>query len=86
MKSLFIIILCFVTTKVFSQTSEVIVEEKSSDWIRVTSTAPVLKSKSATTVRRKTSSNKPSTPRKDTQEEFDKTNSQVNRFKRGKKG
>ena len=85
MKSLIIIVLCFVATKAFSQTSDVLVDEKSSEWIRVTSTASVSKPKSTTTVKKKTSSNKPATPKQNTQEDFEKTNNQVNRFKKGKK-
>jgi hypothetical protein len=85
MKTLFIILLCFVATKVFSQSSEGMVEEKSSDWIRVTSTATVSKPKNVTTVKKKKISHKPVTPKQNTQQEFEKTNSQVNRFKKGKK-
>ena len=74
-----------VASKAFNQTNEVIVQEKSSDWIKVTSITPVSKPKATTTVKRKISSKKPATPKKNTQEEFDKTNTQVNRFKKPKK-
>lgn len=72
-------------SKAFTQTNDVIIQEKSSDWLKVTSTIPVSKPRS-TTVKRKTTHKRTSVPKKDTKEEFDKTNSQVNRFKKAKKG
>lgn len=72
-------------SKAFSQTNDQIIQEKSSEWIKVTSPVSVSKPKSTTTVKRKTSSKRSATPKQDTQEEFDKTNSQVNRFKKVKK-
>lgn len=72
-------------SKAFSQTNDLVVQEKSSDWIKVTSTIPESKPRNTTTVKRKTSSKRTTTPRKDNQEEFDKTNNQVNRFKKAKK-
>jgi len=85
MKTLFIIILCLVATKGFSQTADVMVEEKSSEWIKVTSPVVVSRPKT-TTARKTTTTNKPVTPRNDAQEEFEKTNQEVNRFKKQKKG
>lgn len=85
MKTLFVIIFCFAAFNSFSQTNEVMVEEKASEWIKVTATPVVAKSKT-TTVKKKTTSNKPVTPKQDVQEEFEKTNNQVNRFKKAKKG
>lgn len=86
MKSLFIIILCLVGSKGFGQSNDVVVQEKSSEWIKVTSVISEPKPKSTRIVKRKTSSKKPLTNKKNTQEEFDKTNNQVNRFKKAKKG
>ena len=86
MKSLFIIILCLVGSKVFAQTNDVVIQEKSSEWIKVTSVISEPKPKSTRIVKRKTSSKKPLTNKKNTQEEFDKTNNQVNRFKKATKG
>jgi hypothetical protein len=85
MKSLFIIIVCLIGLKGFSQTSDLIVQEKSSDWVTVTSTTPVSKPTRPTAIKRKTSPKRTTAPKRDAQEEFDKTNSQVNRFKKGKK-
>jgi hypothetical protein len=85
MKNLFIIISCFIASATFAQSSEVIIEEKSSDWIKVVASVPVSKQRTTTTVKRKTTSKKPAIPKKDAQEEFEKTNNQVNRFKKGKK-
>jgi hypothetical protein len=86
MKKLLVLIFCFIALKAFSQTSDAIVEEKSSDWIKVTFTPPTPKPKQTTTVRKRTNTNKPSTPKQNSQDEFEKTNSQVNRFKKVKKG
>jgi len=84
MKTLVVAILCLVATKGFSQTADLMIEEKSSEWIKVTS--PVVASKPrTTTVKRTTNTTKPATPKQDAQEEFEKTNQQVNRFKKGKK-
>ena len=87
MKSLFIIILCLVGQRAFNQTNDVVMQEKSSNWIKVTSdiSEPTAKPKTTTTVKRKTTSRKPAVPKQNTQEQFEKTNSQVNRFKKGKK-
>ena len=84
MKTLFIILYCLVASKGFSQSSDVMVEEKSSEWIKVTSPVAVSKPK-AVTIKKTSSTTRPATPKKDAQEEFEKTNQQVNRFKKGKK-
>jgi hypothetical protein len=85
MKPLFIIILLLLASTAFSQTNDAIIEEKSSDWIKVVATVPVPKQKTTPTVKSKISSRKHTVPKQDTQEEFEKTNNQVNRFKKGKK-
>jgi len=85
MKNLFIIILCLAGSKVFSQTNELMVEEKSSEWIKITAPPTVTKPRTSTTIKKNTNANKPVTPKPDA-EEFEKTNKQVNRFKKTKKG
>ena len=82
MKSLLAIILCFAGLKSFAQTNDVVVEEKASNWIKITAPVP---SRTTTTVKKKASTNKPANQKQDAQEEFQKTNQQVNRFKKGKK-
>jgi hypothetical protein len=90
MKSLLITILCFTAFNALAQTSESITEEKVSAWIKVVQD-PVPQAKSATakkqtnTSTKKSSAAKPEPAKKDTQEEFEKTNQQVNRFKKAKK-
>lgn len=91
MKNLMLLVLCFVAFRAFSQTNELVIQEKSSDWIKVLSMPTATKSnttkpKTTTTVKRKTRARKPSVPKQDAQEEFEKTNSKVNRFKKVKKG
>jgi hypothetical protein len=81
MKSLLIAILCFAAFKGFSQTSDLKVEERSSDWIKISSTTTSAKPRTATATKKKNSSNK-SVPKKEVQEEFEKTNNEVNRFKK----
>jgi hypothetical protein len=83
MKSLFVIVFCLFGSKAFSQTTDVMVEEKSSEWIKVT--AAVVSKPRTTTVKRNTTTTKPATRKQGSQEEFEKTNQQVNRFKKGKK-
>jgi hypothetical protein len=84
MKVLLFIIFCFCGLKSFSQTNDVAMEEKSSGWLKITSV--VTQTKSATIVKKKSNTTRPVTPKKNTQDEFEKTNSQVNRFKKVKKG
>lgn len=87
MKIIFLLILCFVVLKGFSQTNELMVEEKASKWIKITApVATVSKPKTSVTVRKKTATTKPPAPKQDTQKEFEKTNNEVNRFKKTKKG
>jgi hypothetical protein len=86
MKNLLLVILCFVAFKSFSQTNEILVEEKASEWIKITVPESTTRPKTTTTVKKKTTTNKPETPKQNTQEEFEKTNQQVNRFKKQKKG
>lgn len=84
MKTLFLILLSLVASKVFCQTNDVMMEEKSSEWIKVTATA-MAPPKQSTTAKRKKVTNKPLTPQQNAKKEFEKTNSQVNRFKKAKK-
>ena len=84
MKSLLTLMLFFAAFKGFAQ-SDVIVEEKASDWIKITATTDTPKPKTTTTVKKKNTTNKPTTPKQDAQQEFEKTNSQVNRFKKQQK-
>ena len=81
MKTLLIAIACLIASKGFSQTSELKVEEKSSDWITITAPATVAKPKAITTTKKKVKSTKPQ-PKKQEEQEFEKTNNQVNRFKK----
>jgi hypothetical protein len=92
MKILFATIVGLAAFNAQAQTSEAIVEERSSAWIKVVddpippsrpSTAP---KKQTATVKKKSSTGKPAAPKQDTQQEFEKTNNQVNRFKKQKKG
>ena len=83
-------ITCFLALSGFAQTNGTVTEEKSSAWIKVIED-PISVSKSATVKKqttartKKSSSAKPATSKKDTEEEFEKTNQQVNRFKKAKK-
>ena len=81
MKSILAILFCFMALKSFSQKEEAFVEEKSSSWIKVDNSEATRKSKTATV--KKANSN-PS-GRQNSQQEFDKTNQEVNRFKKSKK-
>jgi len=84
MKTYLFIILCFWGLKSFSQTTDMVMEEKSSGWIKI---PPVtVQSKPAATVKKKSNTARPPSPKKDTPGEFEKTNSEVNRFKKPQKG
>lgn len=85
MKKLLVFICCLGALECFSQTSEVLVEEKSSGWIKVAAAAPTVRPKAATITKKKPASSKPVAPRQDAGQEFDKTNQQVNRFRKVKK-
>jgi hypothetical protein len=89
MKKLLLTILCFTAFNAIAQTSESITEEKASAWIKVVEDPIPAKSstikKQTNTSKKKNSAAKPSPAKKDTQEEFEKTNQQVNRFKKAKK-
>lgn len=83
MKFLLPVLFCLIAFKGFSQKEEAYVEEKSSNWIKVVVSETSAKPKTAT-VKKKVNSGTPS--RKDnSQKEFDKTNSEINRFKKSKK-
>lgn len=83
MKNLLVVILCLVAVKAFSQTTDdLVVEEKSSNWIKITSTVVVPKKRQTNTVKRRTPSKAPSNRKENSNREFEKTNQQVNRFKK----
>jgi hypothetical protein len=91
MKTALLVITCVVCLNSFGQTTEPVTEEKSSAWITVVAdpeavsrTAPA--KKPPTVAKRKTSSNTTTKPKQDGSEEFEKTNNQVNRFKKQQKG
>lgn len=73
---------CLIALKGFSQKEEAFVEEKSSNWIKVVNDQTSAKAKT-TTVKKRSNSNK--SPQTNWQQEFDKTNNEVNRFKKSKK-
>jgi hypothetical protein len=89
MKILFLIIPCLFALTGFAQNTEVVTEEKSSAWIKIvedpiTATKPTVVRRQTTTVKKKTTVTKPATPKQEAKEEFEKTNEQVNRFKKRK--
>jgi len=90
MKNLLAVFICLAALKGYSQTSEAFVQEKSSAWIRVTespvSVAKPETIKKTTVAKKSTTTNKPAKPKQNTQKEFEKTNSEVNRFKKQKNG
>jgi hypothetical protein len=74
-----------VAVKAFSQTTDgLVVEEKSSDWIKITSTVVTPKKRQSNTVKKRTPSKAPSIRKENSNREFEKTNQQVNRFKKKK--
>ena len=91
MKKLFLIgLFCFISSKGFSQTGEIVSEEKSSAWIKISSEVKPItgtRAKAVTTTPKKNTAvqkpvNTEAKPPKSS-EEFDKTNSKVKRFKKG---
>ncbi len=91
MKFVIPFIICLFALNSYAQTSEAITEEKSSAWVKVIEdpvavSKPASSKKQTTTVKKKSSKTKPATPKQDVQEEFEKTNQQVNRFRKQKKG
>lgn len=81
MKCIPVILFCLMACKSFAQKDEALVEEKSSSWVKVVNNETEGKPKTAT-VKRKVNS---SPSRKaNSQQEFDKTNNEVNRFKKSK--
>ena len=90
MKTLFLIIFCLTAIIAVGQTGEYVTEEKGSAWIKVVEdpvpmTKPTTVKKQKASVKKKPAS-KPSTQKENPQDEFEKTNSQVNRFKKQQKG
>lgn len=91
MKNLLALLICLAALKGYGQTSEAFIQEKSSAWIRVTenpvpAAKPETVKKQTTVTKKSTTTNKPSKPKQNTQQEFEKTNSEVNRFKKPKNG
>jgi hypothetical protein len=91
MKNLLAVFICLAALKGYSQTSEAFVQEKSSAWIRVTENPvsiakPEPIKKQTAVAKKSTTTNKPAKPKQNTQQEFEKTNSEVNRFKKQKNG
>jgi hypothetical protein len=85
MKSLLLIIVCLAAFNGFAQTSENIIEEKSSAWIRVPENpVTITKPKTTSRIKKKTRTSKAPAPKENAKDEFEKTNSQVNRFKKKK--
>lgn len=71
--------------KGFSQTTnDMVVEEKSSDWIKVISTVVAPKTRQTSTMKKRAPSKTPSIRKENLNREFEKTNQQVNRFKKKK--
>jgi hypothetical protein len=91
MKTALVIITCLICVNSFGQTTEPLTEEKSSAWITVVAdpvavSRPAPVKKQVTVTKRKTSNSRTVKPKEDGAEEFEKTNSQVNRFKKQQKG
>jgi hypothetical protein len=91
MKSLLTVLICFAGISGYSQTAEAFTQEKSSAWIRVAENPvavnkPEPVKKQSTTAKKSTTTKKSNKPKQDTQQEFEKTNNQVNRFKKPKNG
>ena len=91
MKATFLIIFSLLCLTSFSQTTQAVTEEKASAWIKVLNDpAPLVRTaparKKTTAVKRKVTKSKTTVPKGDVGEEFEKTNNQVNRFKKQQKG
>lgn len=91
MKFVLPIIISLFALNSFAQTSEAITKEKSSAWVKVIEdpvvvSKPASSKKQTTTVKKRSSKTKPATSKQDAQEEFEKTNQKVNRFRKQKKG
>ena len=85
-KAIFIGLLCFTGSKLFAQTDELITEEKTSDWVRISvPVTPVARNtrgrRAAPKPAATTSAQQPAAPPK-TPDAFDKTNKQVKRFRK----
>lgn len=78
MKNLFVVILILMASKAFSQTNNILSEEKSSDWIKINLTVANPKA----IVKKKMNPEKHSAPKQDVKREFEKTNQEVNRFRK----
>ena len=87
------IAICLMGSKVFSQTEEAFVEEKSSGWITISSPEPpppvvhTPARRSRPAARPATTTPAPQPPAEPKKiDAFEKTNNQVKRFKKGKSG
>jgi hypothetical protein len=85
MKGVLIVLFCFAALKGFAQSDEVVIQEKSSEWIKVSAAVTTVKPKPTTASKKKTPAKKTTSEAKKTKDEFEKTNERVNRFKKTKK-
>jgi hypothetical protein len=89
-KAILICMVCFISSKTFCQTDETFIEEKSSDWIKISvPPTPVIHSSSRTRTnhtttapQKKEPASQPA-PQPKSPDVFKKTNSEVKRFKKG---
>jgi len=91
MKTTLVLIFSLLCFTGFSQTTQSVTQETASAWIKVVDDpAPAVRTtpvrKKTHTVKRKVTKSKTTVPKEDEGEEFEKTNSQVNRFKKQQKG
>ena len=91
-RAVLIVAICLIGSKVFSQTEESFVEEKSSGWITISFPepppvvrTPARRSKPAARPTTTTPAPQPAAEPKKI-DAFEKTNNQVKRFKKGKSG
>jgi len=87
-KAILICLLSFIGSKAFSQTDETFTEEKSSDWIKISVPLTPVPHSSSRTNRTTTAPQKREpvsqpAPQPKSSDVFNKTNSEVKRFKKG---
>lgn len=87
-KAVFIGIILFLSSKAFSQADETFIEEKSSEWIKISvAERPVVRraarNRTAASPKKETPVQQPA-PEQRSSDVFDKTNRQVKRFKKEK--
>lgn len=85
MKMILLILFSACALPGFAQSSNLVTEEKSSAWFRVTESAPVAP-RPHRAVKKYAPAPRRSAPKENTRQEFEKTNGEVNRFKKPKKG